>query len=411
MGKKSFAEFALVLAEQGFRSGATLCLSIFLGRALDPTDYGIYTLLFSTAIVLLAIQNGLSSTPLVTLLHDRSDDEKEGFLGNMLVIHLSISLVLLIVAGIWRIVGGYLSDNILYHHNTLMIFALSMAAWFLKDFVRQVMLSTLAVKEMALFGIVINGATIISVLVLYFSKSLTLFYAYMVITVTSLVPSIAYLVSRRIRFQIRTLKRDFKESQRVGKWLMGRAFLNIISGSLILNSRLAATHGFEQVGLYGACIVPSTLLNPISQSLISYMLPKITITLKDGKDSLKILIKKFNLMLLIPLFFFNIIIFLGTETIMKLIFGGKYDVKPLLLLLFTLQSSIILYAIPVNTALVAMKKVKSGFLGEAIAAAIVVLVGIPIVTAWGVWGVAVTLLASTLANRGYQIYDYNKSFT
>ena len=407
--RKGLKQLFFVIGEQAFRSGASLTISILLARSTTKEEYGIYTLLFPLLIIILGVQNGLSSTPYVTILNSVKEKRRPDFLGNILLFHLLVSFFLIVISVSLSLIQNQL--NIFpISANIIFIYGFAVASWLLRDFIRQVFLATLAVKLVFVYGVIVNGLTIISICLLYYFDKLSLSTTYVTIIVTSLVPTLLLLFMKRgdVSFSRVMFAEDIKECFYIGKWLVGRALLGLVSGPTILSAQLMAKGNVVDVALFGVCMIPSSILSPLTQALSSFLIPKISYSYINGKLAVKKIVAKFSIFLFLLLVLFNLTIFLSGDFLMEILFSGKYQPSRWLLLIFTAQMSVLIYAIPVNSALVAMQKTKSGFVGELIAAFIVVSAGLPMVHAWGIWGFAFALLSSRVANRGYQSFIYSR---
>lgn len=407
--RKSFSQLSFIITEQLFRSGANMLTGVLLGRAVDKIEYGLYTLLFSFMIMILEIQSGFTGLPYVSLRTGRNENSKDYFLGNILVYHLLLSFLLLFIS---FSIAAFVSVKPVWgmRSSIVMLFSVFMAAAMLREFLRQVLLSTLEVKKAMYFGIVVNGTSILILIIIYLYETLSLDKTYSILIATSILPSCAviFYIRKRINFNRDSFISDVKDSFQVGKWIVGRALLTMLSGPLILNSRLVSNGRISEVALYGACMVPSSILSPLANALISFMVPKLSYANSVGKSEVVKITSRFTVLLLVLLLVFNFSIYFFSDKIMMLIFNGKYLPNPFLLLMFTIQMSVIIYAIPVNSALIALNMTKSGFTGELIASVITVVLGWSLVSRYGIWGLVWTLLISKTANRTYQIYIYKK---
>lgn len=403
-------QFGLVIAEQVLRSGSNMIIGILLGRVATKDEYGIYTLLFSVMLILLDIQSSLTRMPYVSLRITKNANEKMIFLGNTLAFHLIISLFFMVVS-IFSALFLYYNPIIGINSIVILLFTGATIAIMLREFLRQVLLAALDNKGLLFFGLLVNGSLILLVGGLFFWGRLSLKSIYIAITLTSIVPNLGllFIMRNKINFDVKLLCKDIFDCFSIGKWLVGRTLLSMLSGPIILNLRLTIVGSYSEVAMYGACMVPALLLSPLLQALDSFMLPRIAQAYRIGKAEVVKLTSQFSFVLLILLVFFNLGVYFFSNQIMKFTFNGKYLPPPFLLLLFTLQMSILLYAAPVAVALIAMKNTKAGFVGEVIAALIAIFVGLPLVDYYGIWGVACSLLMAKLASRMFQIFVYKKN--
>lgn len=402
---RSLTEFVFVVGEQVFRSAANLTISVMLARSVTKEEYGIYVFLFPLIIIILGIQNGLSSTPYVVLSPGFENEKKRSFLSNVFVLHLIVSFVLFMMGCIIGLVQAYLF-NFGISAIVVLLYSFAVSAWLLRDFLRQVLLSTLDVKKVFFFGVAVNGSAIVLTGIFYCFGTLNIESTYCIISFSSICPSLVllYLKRRSIEFERKRFLLDLQKCIRIGKWLVGRALLGLLSGPLIL---LVVQGDMEEAAVYGVCMIPASLLSPVAQALSTFTVPKLAHAYRHGKENVRMLVSWYTLLIALVLILYNLVVFFSSNEIMSILFGGKYNPSSWLLLLFTLQASVVIFAIPVNSALVAMEDTKSGFIAELIAASIVVSLGTLMVINMGVWGIPIAFLLSSLLGRGYQIYVFN----
>ncbi len=407
--QKGLRQLAFVVGEQTVRSSAAFVISILLARATSTEEYGVYTFLAPVLIIILGIQNGLTSIPYVTLVVGVDVVRRKEFLGNVLVFHGLVSLLILFFLLFLAFVQQYVRF-LPVPADIICLYSGVVVSWLLRDFMRQVLLASLSVVQMFFYGLAVNGGTLLLVLYLYTTGQLSISSTYMVLIVTSLIPTCVLLVQKGgdMSFSLAGLTSDMRECFLIGKWLAGRALLGVVSGPTMLNAQLIAGGDVLGVALYGVCMIPSSILAPLTQALPSFLVPKMSHAHMKGVVFVRDMVSKLTLYLAVILVFFNGVIFFSCDILMEIGFSGKYQVSPWLLLLFTLQMSALVLAIPVNSALIAMKDTKAGFVGEVIASIVIVVFGILLARYWGIWGFAVSLLISCIANRGYQVFVYQK---
>ncbi len=364
-GQRGLRQLFFVVGEQATRSGAALVISILLARATSTEEYGVYTFLAPVLIIILGIQNGLTSIPYVTLVVGVDVVRRKEFLGNVLIFHGVISLLALFFLLFLAFVQQYVRF-LPVPTDIICLYSGVVVSWLLRDFMRQVLLASLSVVQVFFYGLAVNGGTLFLVLYLYITGELSISSTYIVLIVTSLIPTCVLLVQkgRDMSFSLTGLTSDIKECFLIGKWLAGRALLGIVSGPTILNAQLIAGGDVLGVALYGVCMIPSSVLSPLTQALLSFLVPKMSHAHMKGVVFVRDMVSKLTLYLAVILVFFNGVIFFSCDILMEIGFSGKYQVSPWLLLLFTLQMSVLVLAIPVNSALIAMKDTKAGFVGD-----------------------------------------------
>ena len=363
-------------------------------------------MLFSVVIFSSTFIASFTSTPYVSLSPQKNEDERMYYLGSVLVVHILLSCSLLIFNLLYVLAKSIFDIHVL-SYSLIEVFTISLCGIFLRDFVRQLFLAEMNLWKNLWYGACVHLPIIIVLLVTDFIDAISLVSVYLIIGLFSIIPPlvILFFIKEKIRFSRAKLFKHIKENWYVGKWLLASILVFTISGPLY-GWILAYFHGKAMVGLYGACLLPVSILSPMGQAMFAYITPKISHISKKGVTSIRKLVCKAVFIMLVPILLFILALYFTSNELMMVLLVGKYTVPPVLIVLFAIQISLIVISVPINSGLVVLQKTKVSFNGELLAVLVTIVIGIPLIYYFDVWGVAVGLILSRLVNRGYQTMKF-----
>ncbi len=373
--RPSIVQGFVVLADQGFRSGSTFLASLLVGRACGKEVYGFYTLLFSILVSAGAFQAGLTGTPYVALSPSKNKLEKHAYLGSVVAFHFLLSGVAsFLIFGLAAMT--YFCDVKVVPVELLLGFSVALVFVLFRDFIRQVL-------------------------------TMQAGYAYMTMGFCSAVPAfgILWFKRRNIVFHSHRFASHVKESWSIGRWLIGRASITLISGPIYCLA-LGVFKGPASVGLYGACMLPISFLSPIGQAINAFITPKASHAAVRNLKEVRTIVLTSVAVLGVPLISFCLLLFFFSEYVMAILFEGRYAPSSWLLLTFASQMAVLVVSASVDSGLIALKHTELGFKAQVIAAIVTIIIGLPLVYFLGIWGVGLGFLTSRLSSRLYQCVHF-----
>lgn len=394
-------QWALVFLDQGMRSASTFAAGLLLGRACARAEYGFYTLFFSILVSAAAFHAGLVGTPYVALSASKDERSRAAYLGSVVVFQavllLAAAFVLLALALVEWVADVTPVPAVLY-----VCFAMALVSVLFRDFVRQLLLADLHVWNSLLLTVTVQTPMIVLLVVLYWTRVLGVGATFCTMAVCSAVPATLVLVRMRTRMRLEraVLAEHVRENWRLGRWLTARASVNLVAGPLY-GWVLFASAGPAAVGLYGACMMPALFLSPMCQALSAFGLPKASRAATRGLPQVRRVVVAIAAALAVPLVLYCVGVYAFSEPLMRVLFAGKYVPVAGLLVLFSVEMAILVISSAADCGLTAIKHTEAGFIAEVLSAAITVVVGLPLVVLFGVWGVGLGLVASRLISRCY----------
>ena len=394
-------QWALVFVDQGMRSASTFAAGLLLGRACARAEYGFYTLFFSILVSAAAFHAGLVGTPYVALSASKDERSLAAYLGSVVVFQTVLLLVAAFVLVALALME-WVADVTPVPAALYVCFAMALVSVLFRDFVRQLLLADLHVWSSLLLTLAVQTPMIVLLVVLYWTRVLGVGTTFCTMAVCSAVPAIVVLVRMRARMHLERalLAGHVRENWRLGRWLTARASVNLVAGPLY-GWVLFASAGPAAVGLYGACMMPALFLSPMCQALSAFGLPKASRAATRGLPQVRRVVMAIAAALAVPLVLYCVGIYVFSEPLMQVLFAGKYMPAAGLLVLFSAEMAILVISSAADCGLTAIRRTEAGFVAEVLSAAVTVVVGLPLVYLFGVWGVGLGLVASRLISRCY----------
>lgn len=408
LGARAARQGMLVLGDQGFRGASSFVIAILLGRACGRVEYGLYTLLFSLLVTAEAFQAALICTPYVVQSPSKTAIDRPSHLGNTLLIQLFTAVVTLVsgLGMLWIFPLSWTRD---LSAGTVPAFAAAYLAVLCREFIRQVLLADLRVGWNLFYGGLIHLSLIACSIWLALLGKLNSRTALECMAVCSVLPVLLVLCQERhsIRFDLKKLRGQLVENWDVGRWLVAQAVITVVSGPLY-SWVLASSKGAATVGVLGACLVPVSVLSPVVQALNAFLLPKASHAVQRGVAHVRRIVLLSTITVGVTMSVIPITIALFSDTIMAVLFAGKYSPSAWLVLFFALRTYIIMTFVPFAVGLIAFKKTYLSFKSEMISLVLTVLIGLPMTCLFGVWGVACGFLLTRLASRVYLAMSFER---
>lgn len=401
MGKatgKTARQGLVVIVDQGFSSIANFLTGVLVARACTKEEYGLYVLAFTLLTTLLGVQTSLTCTPYTVLSPQVDEKDRGGYLAGTLMMHLAISgfvclFVFLAAGGCWLAGETPLAALLL---------AVGFAVLFicLRDFTRCVLLAQFRVWASFLVGVSANVVTIGLLFAGYSGGWLSPPTAYGMMAIGGVVAIIIALVIQPIDWGqlVRDWLGDARENWAIGKWLLATTGVYLLSAQ-IYPWALAGVEGTEEVAAFGACLVLVMALNPLLMGVLRYLNPQAAHAAAKDYGDLRRLILSRTILLAAGLGVLVLLFCLLGEQVLELAYNDKYAGYGFLLILLAVQHSLGAIGMPFEAGLVALGRTDFRFRAEVCAAAVSLLIGLPLVYLFGVFGAAIGLALSKTTLR------------
>ncbi|MCA9733683.1 MAG: hypothetical protein H6696_05980 [Deferribacteres bacterium] len=237
---KLFKETFISVLDQGLLSATNFTINLLLIRNALPSEYGAYTLAFSTILLMVGMQNALVVTPMIVLGPKREPEARAQFVGDL----LSGQYVLWLPASILAFIGSYFLQYVGFDSLEISVIRVGSATVLfvlLREFFRRVFFLYLYPKTVLLVDFIYSAtfiATIVIAINLFEISALlaltSMFFACLVV-----VPISLFLSRKSVQFSFSWRPGVLMETWVHGKfaimgviftWLHNRAFLFLLSG-------------------------------------------------------------------------------------------------------------------------------------------------------------------------------------
>ncbi|WP_428939001.1 lipopolysaccharide biosynthesis protein [Fontivita pretiosa] len=380
-----------VLIDQGIVSAGNFLAARQLASYLPQESFGAYNVLLETMLYLNSLQAALVINPLTIKGATLGRDE----LGRL------ATGAFLLTLGLLPILGGatIFSVGALSTGQVAVAAVIALLLWQLQETLRRALIADLRYIDCIWGDSIRYVGQVVGITLLGLAGKLTLDHAFLVMALTAalaIVVQAAQVGMRPIRFwQLRLIARDF--------WRMGRWFVLGNAGGLVGSVgywwTLTWAHGKEAAAVYGAIILPFKLANPIMNSICGLVMPAVArTTAAEGKRaSTRQAIRyiAFGAALLLPYFLalavlptFMLKVFLPDDS--PYIAYGKY------LQLFVANYVVAYLSNTIGAWLAGLGRARWNFYSTAIAVVAAAVVGLPATVIWGVPGLILGGLFSSL---------------
>jgi O-antigen/teichoic acid export membrane protein len=154
------------------------------------------------------------------------------------------------------------------------------------------------------------------------------------------------------------------------------------------------------VGVYRAVIHPVNTINPLRQAAYAFLPSRAALALQSGgEEGLRRWVRVLFPVLLLPLLPLAVILIGAPHWVLTLFFGERYSGPglPALLAIAALAQFIAFARFPMDVALLAARATKVLFLISLLPVLLLLVVGVPLISNLGVFGVAISSLVITVS--------------
>lgn len=400
---------SLAVLDQGLISGSNFLISILLARWLAPGAYGAYTLAFSIFVFLSGFHGSLLLEPMSVFGPGQHKDQLPAYLGKLLRLNfaLTFGLALLLALAVTIFAHSARNDAL---PSALWGVALAIPwilfFWFCRRSVYLELRPALAVRSAAAYCLLV-------LLLLYSSELLgwlSPFAAFLMQALASLAASAVLLVSIRPQFTSidanPSMRMILDQHWKYGRWVVGTSSVSWLSGSAyyVLVASLLRMEDVAALRALQNFVLPMTqFITAITLLLLPWVSAQFA---EQGGEPLRKSIRKITLLFIsgAVAYFFCIVLF--GHWLMVTLYAGRYVQVAYLLPLAVLPLLMAAASQGPGIALAAMQAPSKVFWGYAVAAAITILVGVPLTHYRGLVGAMSAMVISSSASFAVVVYYY-----
>lgn len=390
----------LAIVDQGFTSGASFLLNLFLARWLLAAHYGAFAVVFATLVFLSGYHNVLLLEPMTVLGPARYLHQLPAYFHVQLklstALAICLSLVVISTAGAMAAFGisGLLTRTVAACGVALPPLLLF---WLVRRMCYVVQRPALAAWSSAIYFVLLTAGT----LIVYEEKWLGSATAFAVIAGASMLALILPVMRLGI-FKSRELahcdwRKVWRENWAYGRWLVASTTLfSVVNQSQMFI--VAALLGLGAAGVLRAVQVPSLVMIQVITAVGLLVLP--TFSFDFGRGELQSLYRKAKLVSIALGFFtllFAVLTSLSAGRLERLLYGGKFAQFAYLMPILVLMTTATGIGQGYGMALRAVQKPQFDMVSNAIAAPLAIVSAVVFTRWWGLTGAAVSIVIAFAA--------------
>jgi O-antigen/teichoic acid export membrane protein len=398
----------IALIDQGFVSGANFLTGVLLARLCTKEEYGLYVLAFSLLLFWDGFRNSLVASPLVVYLPRKGEKEQSSYIGSSTVLHALVFLAGAVVfgaaAGIIKLTGDAPLAAV------VLAGILTLCGYSSREHVRRVFYAQLRTRRAALVDGVYCLLQLGALVVLWRYGMLSAVNALLALGGAQTAAALAglLLLSKSISFRNLNLRSAFSLHWKLGKWLVATSLAYAVA-TQIYPWALKYTSSLESVAIFGACMVPILVVNPIIIGFNNVLAPRLShVFAQEGIAGLRRVVWKSQVILGGLLTFIALFTAIFSRVILELMYGGKYSEYNTILTLLAIRLVMVGFAAPLLVAFLIMEKPKIHFYVTIVSAICTLSVGLSLVCFFGVAGAALGMILAGTCNLTVLVLFYRK---
>lgn len=385
------------LVDQALVSGVNFLTVIILARYMTSSDYGVFVLAFGIYLLVNNVQMALITTPMTVLSAPLDEEQLRGYLSSLGLIQIAFggiitaALLIVVVLLYFLSFGPVVLDTFI--GMALAVFAFQGQAFFRRILFARIRPEGAFLNDMVSYGLQLTG-----MIALYKWGILSGRNAFFVIGLTSGMAIIVGLWQCRKYFSLHfsSLGSVLHENFNYGKWML-LSFLSQWVSSQSYLFILAAFLSTAATGVFDACLkilaVTNILLLGMDNFVVSVAAKKLE---QEGLAKMKKIISSVYIVGGVGMAVYCGIAAIFPETLLKLFYGHQYSGYGNIVMIFALLYFVAFFNQPPTMGLKALKKPEKIFYGNLIAASITLLLAVPLVKYYGIYGACVGMILTRI---------------
>lgn len=400
---------AVSLIDQGVVSATNFMTGLIIARACSKEEFGIYILGFTIILFVMDLQASLISTPFMIFSPRLKGGALALYSGSTLVhlFALSASAILALTIGgvLFRL--GHGPSGFAPVAWTL---AAVITPFMLREFVRRVCFTGLRMKTALFLDSCIGVAQLGGLLALSRLNMLSASRAYWVVSLSSGIVVLGWMISHSERFTLRLSQSasDFRRNWSFGKWVLASGLVWTVSMSLY-PWILAAYHGTAATGVWAACLGIASFANPILLGGQNYLGPKIAhVYARRGASALRSFVFKASAVFSVPMWVLSAAMLALGGRLVVFLYGSKYAGNGVIVFILAVNLAFSCVAFAVSRALFAIERADLDFLVNFVAMCVLLVAGVWLTKFYGVLGAAFGLLLANAVATGVRCVVFTR---
>ncbi len=385
---------SLSLVDQAIVSGTNFATSIIIGRVCGPEQLGVYSLVFTLLVLVMAAHQALLMTPYTIYVNRLRGSDQQQYTGSVLVHHSFMSLLAMLglfVAGLVfsQLIGPAGLDAAVW------MLAVGIPFILLRDFGRRFAFAHLQLPTALWLDAGWAALQLAGLIAVAAVGLLTPISAYAILAGVSAVIGLAWLASAREAFHVRRAKLlpQLRQNWSFGCWVFASQITFLVH-SYLIHWLLAVAQDTKATGIFMACTMIVYLSNPFIQGVGNFLNPWVARAYaQHGPPSGRRVVAQATFLIggVMGAFFLVILVLGGL--LIRLAYGEEYAGHEATITLLAAGAWVSSLGIAAGHGLWAMERPRANFLASLLGMATTVLSGIWLVGPYGSVGAAGALLA------------------
>lgn len=391
--RSRFLKGYLAIVDQSVVSAAHLFVSLLLARYVTPKEYGIFVLSYAVLVLISYIQRCLVVAPMTVIGAPLEGENMRKYFTStsltQLILGITTTVLMLTVIGI---TGIFIMRPVLL--RTFYSMAFASFSFQGQEFFRRMLFTQQRVRDAALNDLFCHCLQVIGLVIILRLGRLSACNAFWIILLSTALGTVYgfYQCKGLISTDLADFKKVVRENWDYGKWLLTSMLTQWVSGQIYV----FAAAGFLTVaaaGVIGAARNIFGLLNMVVNGLRSFIVPYASKRFMASRLAfLKEFTNKLFLLGTAGVIIYCLIVTLASQSILDYLYKGHYKGYGYVLVLFAIQSLFAFLNFPSSIGLLILRKTKSILYGNLFSCIATVMVAIPMVRYWGLYGACVGMI-------------------
>lgn len=345
-------------ADQGLISATNFVTMVLLARALNRSEFGSFTLVYSALLFVNSLQSTLITQPHNVLGVGLHGAEYQRYTSSTALVQLCVA----IAAGICAMLaGGILSLMRLAAAPLLVALGPLIVAWQLQEFGRRVLYTERRFAAAFANDVVSYAGQAVLLAIFWRFGVLSSVTALLAVAVTSAIGAMYVFIQLRGSLVRGYDGHALKENWHFGKWLAGGELLRWLSSVEMYQYLAAAMLGTAATATLKSAQVVFGPTRLLLFSLNSILPIQFAHELRSGRTHLHSELKRVYLVTAIPLGVYCGAVALLAAPLLRLLYGSRYAGSASVLVLYSVSAFVSYIAIIVSAALQAKRQTRSVF--------------------------------------------------
>lgn len=397
------------ILDQGVVSATNFLTAVVVARAASQRELGLYALGFGIVVLLTSVQTSLVSLPYNVYALRVPEAERRDYTGSTLVHHLAIALLSIAALGLASLVLSR-AGGVAGFAEVLPLLVVAAPFTLAREYLRQLFFSRLRFGAALAVDVVVAAAQLGALVALAPDGRVSARAAFAATAGASAVAVALFAAMgwRWFRVAPRRVLPSLRTNWVTGRWSLAAGVVAVASAQLY-PWFTAATRGAEQAGVLAACTGITALANPLLIGMGNFLAPKIMHAhARGGLPAVQRVTRVALAVVAAAMALLCPALFVAGGALLGLVYGPQYAPYGLTVGVLALALVADWLSLPAHYALFFMDRAQVMFRSSLIVLAVTVLAGFALVSAMGVLGAALGLLAGHALATAYKWRAYRR---